>query len=217
MTLGINKADQRIVKGVPDMSVIIGIAANTEKNKNRQTITSVPVEYSNSLLRTGAIPLVLPPAADEAATARMLALVDGLVLPGGLDMDAGCFNQKMHPACKASDPALDRFQITLVKLAAVEKVPVLGICRGAQVINVALGGTLIQDIPSMLPDCSLGHMQKSFSYGTDHWVRFAEGSRLYHLFGPTMEVNSRHHQSIDAPGEGIRITAWAPGRGGGGG
>ncbi len=191
------------------MSVTIGIAANTEKNTNGQTITSVPVEYSNSLLRVGAVPLVLPLTTDEAAIASMLSRVDGLVLPGGLDMDAGFFNQEMHPACNASDPDLDTFQISLVKLAVAGRMPVLGICRGAQVINVVLGGSLIQDIPSMVPESSLRHMQKGLSYDTDHEVRFAEGSRFHRLFGPSIRINSRHHQSIDTPGDGVRITAWA--------
>lgn len=88
--------------------------------------------------------------------------------------------------------------------------PILGICRGAQVANVALGGSLVQDIPSQMPESDIVHMQNVFSYGTDHDVRFDPGSRLCRLFGESIRINSRHHQSIDAPGKGIRITAWAP-------
>lgn len=192
------------------MSVFIAIAANTERNKNGQTITSVPVAYSRCVERSGAVPVILPPCGDEQAVALMLSRVDGLILPGGLDMDAGFFNQKMHPACRASDLDLDIFQITLVNLAVVMKMPLLGICRGAQVANVALGGSLVQDIPSQMPESGIGHMQNVFSHGTDHDVRFEPDSRLYHLFGDSIRINSRHHQSIDAPGKGIRITAWAP-------
>ncbi len=192
------------------MPVFIAIAANTERNKNGQTITSVPVEYSRCVQQAGAVPVILPPAGDEQTVGLMLSRVDGLILPGGLDMDAHFFNQEMHPACKASDLELDTFQIGLVNLAVELKMPILGICRGAQVANVALGGSLVQDIPSRMPESDIIHMQKVFSYGTDHDVRFDRGSRLYHLFGESIRINSRHHQSIDTPGKGIRITAWAP-------
>lgn len=192
------------------MPVFIAIAANTGINKNGQTITNVPVEYNRSVQRTGAVPVILPPAGDEQTLALMLSRVDGLILPGGLDIDAHYFNQKMHPACRASDPELDTFQICLVHLAVELKMPVLGICRGAQVINVALGGSLVQDIPSQVSESGIGHKQEVFSYGTDHDVRFDPGSRLYRLFGESLCINSRHHQSIDTPGKGIRITAWAP-------
>jgi len=192
------------------MSVFIAICANTEYNKNGQTITSVPVAYSRCVLQAGAVPVVLPPCRDEQTAALMLSRVSGLILPGGLDMAAHYFNQEMHPACRASDPELDLFQVTLVKLAVERQMPILGICRGAQVANVALGGSLVQDIPSQLPGSNIDHMQKEFSFNTDHDVRFDPGSRLYKLFGASMSINSRHHQSIDAPGKGIRITAWAP-------
>lgn len=192
------------------MPVFIAIAANTERNKRGQTITSVPVAYTRCVQRSGAVPVILPPTGDEQTVALMLSRVDGLILPGGLDIDARFFNQEMHPACKASDPELDIFQIALVNLAVELKMPLLGICRGAQVANVALGGSLVQDIPSQVPESGIVHMQKVFSYGTDHDVRFDPGSRLYRLFGESIRINSRHHQSIDAPGNGIRITAWAP-------
>ncbi|WP_020588688.1 gamma-glutamyl-gamma-aminobutyrate hydrolase family protein [Desulfobacter curvatus] len=192
------------------MPVFIAIAANTERNKNGQTITSVPVVYSHCIQRAGGVPVILPPTGDEQMVALMMSRVSGLILPGGLDMDAHFFNQEMHPACRASDPELDIFQITLVNLAVELQMPLLGICRGAQVANVALGGSLIQDIPSQMPESDIVHMQEVFSYGTDHDVRFEPDSRLYSLFGESIRINSRHHQSIDAPGKGIRITAWAP-------
>lgn len=192
------------------MPVFIAIAANTERNKNGQTITSVPVEYSHCVQRVGAVPVILPPTGDAQDVALMLSRVSGLILPGGLDMDAHFFDQEMHPACNASDPELDIFQIVLVNLAVELQMPILGICRGAQVANVALGGSLVQDIPSRMPESGIAHMQKMFSYGTDHDVRFDPGSRLSRLFGDSIRINSRHHQSIDAPGKGIRITAWAP-------
>lgn len=193
-----------------DMPVFIAIAANTEQNKDGRSITSVPVTYSRCIQQVNAVPVILPPAEDEQTAALMLSRVDGLVLPGGMDMDARFFNQQMHPACRASGLELDTFQITLVNLAVERKMPILGICRGAQVVNVALGGSLVQDIPSRMPDSQIDHRQQVLSYDTDHDVRFDPGSRLYGLFGESIRINSRHHQSIDAPGRGIRITAWAP-------
>lgn len=192
------------------MPVFIAIAANTKHNDNGQIITSVPLTYSRCVQWAGAVSVILPPAQDEQTVALMLSRADGLILPGGPAMDSRFFNQKMHPACNASYPELDTFQIILVNLAVELKMPLLGICRGAQVVNVALGDSLIHDIPSHMPQSCVVHMQTVFSNDMDHEVRFDPGSRLYHLFGESIRFNSRHHQSIDAPGRGLRITAWAP-------
>ncbi len=88
--------------------------------------------------------------------------------------------------------------------------PVLAICRGIQLINVALGGSLFQDIPSQFPAAALKHMQNTLSYGVDHPVIIEPGTRLFDLFGPRIMVNSRHHQSIKAVGTDLIITARAP-------
>jgi len=90
------------------------------------------------------------------------------------------------------------------------KKPVLGICRGIQLINVALGGSLYQDIPSQFPTPTLKHMQDVLSFDVDHLVTIEPATRLYDLFGPEIRVNSRHHQSIKDLGDGLIVTARAP-------
>jgi putative glutamine amidotransferase len=90
------------------------------------------------------------------------------------------------------------------------KVPILGICRGAQVLNVALGGSLFQDIPAQFTAPVLNHMQKEIHFGTDHPIDIQPGSRLHDMFGPRIMVNSRHHQSIRRPGNGLKVTARSP-------
>ena len=192
------------------MPVIIGVAANTDKNRFDQPITAIPHAYVNSIRRTGAIPVILPPETEQESLAALVARVDGILIPGGLDIDPKAYGQAPHPTLGPADPLLDTFQLALARLAVVEKKPMLGICRGCQVINVALGGTLCQDIPSFFPQSPLRHMQRVLTYDTDHEVSLTPGSRLFGLFGPSMHINSRHHQSIETPGKGLIITAHAP-------
>jgi putative glutamine amidotransferase len=192
------------------MPAIIGLAANADISPTDQPITSVPFAYSNSVEAAGGVPLILPLTTDASALACMLECVDGLIIPGGIDVAPALFGQEPHPNLGKVNPDLDTFHLALTRLAVAAKKPLLGICRGAQVINVALGGTLYQDIPALFPDSTLCHMQKTLSYDTDHEVSITPGSRLYDIFGPGIAINSRHHQSIMDPGKGIVITGRAP-------
>ncbi len=122
-------------------------------------------------------------------------------------MDPAYFSEAPLPELGRVDKELDVFQVAAFETAMEMKKPVLGICRGAQLINVALGGSLYQDIGAQFSTPVLDHMQKQIHFGTDHPVEIAHESRLFGMFGPRIMVNSRHHQSVKDPGKGLMITA----------
>jgi putative glutamine amidotransferase len=159
----------------------------------------VPEEYCWALARHGARVLALsaqPPGPP-------LEELDGLLLSGGGDVDPVHYGRPRHPRCGEPEAARDEFELRLTRQAVAAGIPVLGICRGAQVLGVALGGTLIQDIPCQRPG-ALEHNNAR------HWVRVAEGSRLREILAcDRLEVNSFHHQANDCLGEGLQPSAWS--------
>ena len=167
-----------------------------------------PRDYDAAVRRAGATPKAL--SLDEA-TASALDGVDGLLLTGGDDVDPALYGEARHPTCDVSEPGRDAFEIDLVRRALAADLPVLAICRGLQVLNVALGGTLIQDIPSE-PEALLQHDAEGPPDTLAHTVAVAPGSCLAALVGPdgTRAVNSRHHQAIRALGQGLVVTGTSP-------
>jgi putative glutamine amidotransferase len=153
-------------------------------------------DYVESIERAGGDPLVLS-INDDPAT--VLDRVDGVLLTGGLDVDPSLYGQAAHPTTKTA-PDRDRFEIPLSRTAVDRGVPLLAICRGVQVLNVAVGGTLVQDIPSAVPS-DLPHSIENPKDQLAHEVRVTAGSRLSSALGPAVpldacSVNSRHHQAV---------------------
>jgi putative glutamine amidotransferase len=139
-----------------------------------------------------------------------MSRVDGLLLTGGEDVEPSLYGQPRIRECGSSNPARDRTEIALVKAAEESRTPVLAICRGPQVLNVALGGTLFQDIPSEVPN-ALGHNAREDRAARVHDVEIDEGSRIAEAIGAThISVNSLHHQSVRDIAPGLRVTARAP-------
>ena len=167
-----------------------------------------PRDYEAAVRRAGAT--ARPLTVDEP-TASALDGVDGLLLTGGDDVDPALYGEAPHPSYDVSEPGRDAFEIDLVRRALAADLPVLAICRGLQVLNVALGGTLIQDIPSE-PAPLLAHDAQGPPTTLAHTVAVAPGSCLAALIGPddTRAVNSRHHQAVRALGEGLVVTATSP-------
>ncbi len=173
--------------------------------------------YFLAATAAGAVPWMIPLLDGDRATLREIYdRLDGVFLPGGVDMDPCTFGEAMLPACGQIDPARDRVEIQLARWAIEERKPVLGVCRGIQVINVALGGTLYQDIASQ----RAGAIKHDYfptagsSYGRDyvaHDVALAEGSRLRTAFERTaVGVNSMHHQGIRDLAPRLVAAATAP-------
>jgi putative glutamine amidotransferase len=167
--------------------------------------------YTEAVAKAGGIPLLVPLGLSEEDLLEILERVDGVVLPGGGDIDPAIFNQPRHPTVYSIDPERDRTELFVARAAASRRKPFLAICRGIQVLNVALGGTLWQDIPSQIPE-SIDHYTSEDQPRNhlEHTVDVEPGSLLARLVGKRqIWVNSYHHQSIrDLPPE-LTVTAEA--------
>jgi putative glutamine amidotransferase len=147
----------------------------------------------------------------EATLYGTFSRLDGLFLPGGEDIDPANYGHDRHPLLGATDKERDRTELLLTRWALAEGMPVLGVCRGVQMINVACGGTLTQDLHSENADLEKhDYFPPSFErYRISHRVDVAGDSRLAHALGQVHEVNSMHHQGIDRVGYGLRVVATA--------
>ena len=166
--------------------------------------------YVEAVQAAGGVVVVLAPDPLLAADPdRILDLLDGLILAGGRDVDPGAYGAEPHPATDASGPERDRFELALARRAMERDLPLLGICRGMQVMNVARGGTLVQDLPE-----HLGHDAHRRTVGTfdgnDHPVHLAAGSLAARAAGEQRhDTLSHHHQGVGAVAEGLRVSGWS--------
>lgn len=176
-----------------------------------QTAALLPDSYVRAVQRTGGLALMLPPDSRLAADPReAIALLDGLLLAGGADVDPATYGASSHPQTGKAYPERDTFEMSLVRAAIEQDVPVLGICRGMQLLNVALGGTLHQHLPELL-----GHDDHLRRLGTfeesDHDVELVPGSLAAMVAGETLHVTkSHHHQGVQRVGEGLVVSGLAP-------
>lgn len=173
---------------------------------------SVGVTYTRAIHQTGGTPLIIPPLTQEVDWSGLLAHLDGLLLSGGEDIAPTHYGQALEPWTGRVDQERDHSELGLVRAWLALGKPLLGICRGHQVLNVALGGTLLQDIASQVPD-ALDHaytparpMERDV-----HTVDLTPDSRLAVIMGGThFTVNSAHHQAVTEPGANLEIIANAP-------
>ena len=170
----------------------------------------VNAAYVRAVQAAGGAPVLLPPHLDEATRAALWTRLDALVLSGGGDVDPARFGEPPHAKVYEVSPERDELELGFTRRALDDGVPLLAICRGIQVLNIALGGTLHQDIPSE-PGSAIDHSQKAPRHQPTHRVKvMGEGTRLGSVVGATeLEVNSFHHQAIKRLGAGLREVAWA--------
>ena len=171
--------------------------------------------YFDAAIAARAVPWMVPLLDDDTETLREIYdRLDGLLLPGGVDIDPGQFGEARRAQCGVVDPARDRVELQLARWAAEEGKPVLGLCRGLQVLNVALGGTLYQDIGAEKPGALKHDCFPNEGYQRDHLahdVAVVDGSRLRAAFGrPVVAVNSMHHQGIHRLAESLVASAVSP-------
>ncbi len=164
--------------------------------------------YPEAIERAGGVPVIVPLLRPDAIAA-LLDRVDGVCLPGGPDLQPSVYGEQPHAQLGPTEPRVDAVELALVKAADRRKLPILGICRGMQLLNVARGGTLHQHLPDVVAD-RLRHRQPEHGSVTTHRVETAPHSLLRStLGGPALEVNSFHHQAIKMLGRDLVATAWA--------
>ena len=165
--------------------------------------------YPDAVRRAGAVPIVIPPM-DLAAIEPLLDGLWGLCLSGGPDLHPAAYHAEPQPELGPTEPHLDRFEIALVRAAEAREMPVLAICRGLQVLNVARGGTLTQDLPSERRS-DVEHRQPQAASRPTHDVTLDADSLTAGCLGMReLTVNSFHHQAVDRLGSGLRPVGWAP-------
>jgi putative glutamine amidotransferase len=164
----------------------------------------IPTDYVYAVERAGGRALLVPPSEDGVE--ETLQALDGLVFSGGSDLDPGLYDQKPHEETSGIHEMRDRAELALLEAALERDMPVLAICRGSQVLNVARGGDLVQHLPEVVGDEKHKHMPGAFA---DHDVTLEDGTRLGSLLGDHAPVKSHHHQGIGRIGEGLRVAAHA--------
>lgn len=197
----------RMPPGTPDAPVI-GVVPRYDFE---WTGLSVGDGYLSGLLECGAVPVVLPATSDPAHIARIVDLCDGFLIPGGQDIDPARYGAVRESHTHRSATTRDAMEQALVRAAVDAGKPLLGICRGMQSLNVALGGTLHQDIHAGFSEGALQHVQGRPFDLPAHMVDVVEGTHLAEIVGaPHLGVNTIHHQSVDKLGEGLVVCAVSP-------
>jgi putative glutamine amidotransferase len=190
---------------------VIGVCAAIERVRWGgwdEVVTMAPRSYVAAVQAAGALALLLPP--DDAvaeAPDRLLDRIDALILAGGSDVDPATYGARRHPETNSAWPERDRFELALARRALERELPVLGICRGMELLNVALGGTLVQHLPDLLGHGEHRHTPGSFG---DHDVRLEERSLAARVVGAErVTVKSHHHQGVERLGEGLVASGWS--------
>jgi putative glutamine amidotransferase len=197
---------------------LIGVTTSEVRRKQRaqplpqgdlpQPEIVLGVVYARAVEQAGGVPVVLPPLAARDVSPLVDQLA-GICVSGGPDIDPAVYGSDRHPQLGPVEPELDAFELAVVRRADALGLPVLGICRGCQVLNVARGGTLHQHVPDV-SDGSVSHRQTESGRTTTHDIRLEPGSRLASIVGPEdLPVNAFHHQAVDRLGRGLRAVAWA--------
>ncbi len=176
--------------------------------KRGETGTLVGKSYTEGLIRAGAIPLIIP-STEVPIDEQWLSGFDGILLTGGEDVCSLLYGQSPHQKQGRISPDRDSLEMALIPMAIKQGLPILAICRGLQILNVACGGSLLQDINSQVSKAIKHQQHAPRGYGS-HQIEIEPDSHLYQIFGTRIvQVNSYHHQAIDQLADGFRVTAWA--------
>ena len=186
---------------------LIGIGSDVLQSAGERDRAFAFTTYTEAIRRAGGIVVVIPPQPENAA--EIVAELDGLVLAGGDDCDPAAYGEPRHPTVEPMDPRRQSNDLSLARAARQRGLPTLGICLGVQVMNVAAGGSLVQDIESQL-DTDIDHASEP-SDRHRHEVVIEQGTKLAAIVkNRELNVNSSHHQAIRDVGQGLRVTAHAP-------
>ena len=189
------------------MKPIIGIGSDVLHLEGERERAFVYLTYVEALKHSGAVPVLIPPQPENAA--EVIDGLDGILLAGGEDCDPAVYGEEAHPSVAPMDARRQSNDLTLARVARERGIPTLGICLGVQVMNVAAGGSLVQDIDSQI-DTEIRHASIPENRAR-HDVRVVEGTKLAgYVPKRELNVNSSHHQAIQRVGDGLRVTALAP-------
>ena len=178
---------------------VIGISSG----RSESGAATLSANYTDAVTRAGGVPVIIPTVADSALASTLIQKVDGVIFSGGPDLDPSYYGETVWNETVEVDTLRDVSDLLLMRAALASGKPVMAICRGEQLMNVVLGGTLIQDIPTQV-DTLVNHS------GAWHRIGVEKGSVLYRLFETdSLTVDSSHHQAVKAPAPGIRVTARA--------
>lgn len=197
-------------KGVDLIKPVIGITTFCQKeNKANKSYDKVSCNYIKAVSQAGGLPLPIPISNKTENVDRYIELLDGLILSGGSDISPLKYGEEVMNKVGEIDYTRDSWEDRLFIKAYEKDLPILGICRGMQLINVVLGGTLYQDLTTDLDEVTVSHLSKKFSLGRlHHPVIVTKNSRLYEILGkPQIDVNSYHHQGIKVLGESLEVNA----------
>jgi len=182
---------------------VIGVSGSYNHEKGQHILGD---RYMDMLIKAGALPVLLPKTTDETIMHSLLDRIDGLLLSGGCDVLPARYGEETLEQCGVIDEQRDEFELLLVKHALERRMPIFGICRGIQVLAVAMGATLFQDIESQLGLLRVNHYQELPYDDAVHVVRFKEGGLLERVTQTSvMPTNSMHHQAIKEAGDRLRI------------
>ncbi len=184
---------------------LIGISCGGDEVK-----ASLKTTYIDAVRLAGGIPVLIPILRDSATVWQLVERLDGVILSGGEDIDPQYFGEEHLPELGTVNAPRDTFDVLLIRTALRQGKPMLGICRGEQVLNVVLGGTLWQDIPSQIPYSELHHRQEEPSTVATQTITIDPSSRLAEILGVSeIAVNSHHHQAVKDLAPGLVVTAYA--------
>jgi len=190
--------------------VALSATSSTPVRSGRGPRVRVNDAYVRALQGAGLVPLIVPPSLTLEEARAVVAGAAGIVLSGGEDVGPARYGTAAHPATQQPHDGRDATELALVEAARDARRPVLAICRGLQLLNVALGGTLVQDLPSQRPS-DIAHARDDAPTQRVHGLSVVAGSRLAAALGATkLEINSLHHQAIDRLAPSLRATAHAP-------
>lgn len=175
------------------MNALIGVTSSMDINEQGYTVDSDNV---NAITRAGGTPIMLPNLIEEESITQLADKIDGLYATGGGDIDPTLFSEEPHPNLGIIIPSRDIFEVRLIQKMLEKGKPVLAICRGCQILNIAVGGDMYQDIYAQIDHDLLQHSQKAPKGYGSHFVQVLEGSLLHRLAGEdTLKVNTYHHQA----------------------
>lgn len=193
------------------MRPVIGIPCQAEfRAGSNRPIYGNNRTYVHAVESAGGLPILIPMLTDLHNLEDLLPRLDGILFSGGIDMQPSSYGEHKHPETDEGDPQLDEFEIAVANWSLQEDIPILGVCRGMQLLNVVLGGSLYQDIASQCPD-ALEHRRRDMPRtALTHTVTIEPGTLTENVLGTRLlAVNSLHHQAIKKPGKGVHISGYS--------